>query len=210
MTQAVCIVCGAEKHGAWTQCPNCGFRPETVLELVTALAFSEKGQYRSQLGELPRILKQQIAAIEKGIGSFAVDTSMAPLVLRALKEPSFRDMLTLTRVAKNGLFAKRLNLHEIGPDSYASHVLTRGRDMDKSAFDAIRCVEDGDLYVMVVYENGDRQQRAVPKDQWYAAYDMMILTERAARERTKLQKIYEGFCECLIEQYLASGTASLS
>ncbi|MDH3581777.1 MAG: hypothetical protein OEM91_14265, partial [Hyphomicrobiales bacterium] len=96
-----------------------------------ALAFSEKGQYRSRLGELPRFVKEQIAAIDKGIGSFAVDTSMAPLVLRALREPSFRDMLTLTRKAKDSLFAKRLNLHEIGPDGYASHVLTRGRDMDR-------------------------------------------------------------------------------
>lgn len=206
MTQAVCIVCGDQKVGAWTHCPHCRFRPETVLELITALAFSDQGQYRLRLGELPRFVQQQIAALEKGDGSFTFDMSMIPLVERGLKDPSFRDVLTLKRVARDGLLSKQLNMHEVGPDGYAAHVLQRKRDIGAHEFDAIRSVGDGDLYVIVVYESGERQQHAVAKDRWYAVHDIMIITGRESIDRPVLQKIYEETCANYIERYLSTGT----
>jgi hypothetical protein len=168
------------------------------LELVNSLAFSTSGHYASRLSELPAFIRRQHDALEGGTSSFTLDRSILQQVNAAIKDPSFRDMLTLRRAAKNSVFSKQLNLHEVGPDGY------RGRDVERRAFDAIKSVDDGDLYVIVVYEDGVRRQVGVPKDRWYAGYDLNILVERKLLNRSKLQQVYEELCESLIEAYLAS------
>jgi hypothetical protein len=205
VTQAICIICGIEKFGAWTDCPHCNFRPETVLEL--ALAYSDSGRYRDRLREVSRFVKQQKATMETGKGSMPFDISMIKSVQHAIRNPDFRDILTLKRIAKDTLFSRQLNLHEIGPDGYRAHVLKRKRDIGASEFDAIRSIGDGNLYVIVSYDNGVRRQAAVSKDKWYGAYDLMLLVEREIGSRPKLQILYEELCRSWIEEHLALSPA---
>jgi hypothetical protein len=178
VTHAVCIVCGTEKFGAWTLCKSCGFTPQTGLERTVALAYSDRGEYGTSLQQVSRLVRSQGTVMESGQGTFNFEPRLIELVQQAISEPGFRDMLTLRRAAKDTLLSKQLNLHEIGPDGYNAHVLKRGRDIESKIFDAIRSVGDGDLYVVVGYENGERRETAVPKDKWYAAYDLMLLVER--------------------------------
>jgi hypothetical protein len=211
VTQAVCIVCGERKIGALTLCASCRFRPETVLELTTALAFSERGQYRSRLQELPQFIRKQVAALDAGIGEFVFDTSIFPLVLKGLRGPSFRDLLTLKRLARDGWFFKQLNEHEIGPDGYVARVLRRGRDIPTDEFDALRFsglrdIGDGDLYTLGVREKETLTRTRVTKDRWYAAYDLRTINARKTIDRPLLQKMYEETCLILIERYLSTGT----
>lgn len=41
MTLAICINCGDEKVGAWTECVSCGFVPESDDDLMKSLALSD-------------------------------------------------------------------------------------------------------------------------------------------------------------------------
>jgi hypothetical protein len=41
MTNAVCLRCGAQKHGAWVPCRKCGFSPSTAEEKAKAVALSD-------------------------------------------------------------------------------------------------------------------------------------------------------------------------
>lgn len=44
MTTALCLTCGEMKLGAWTDCPNCGFKPATDREFTQHLLMSEHHQ----------------------------------------------------------------------------------------------------------------------------------------------------------------------
>lgn len=203
MTRAVCIICGTPKFGAWTRCDNCSFIPLTVVELITAIAYSDNGKYRNQLDQLSAHVRQQLAVLERTTGQpFVIDPELIAQTIKAIQEPSFRDVHTLTRKASTGFFKKQLNHHSIGPDGYQSHVLTRGRDIGWKEFDAIRSTGDGDLYVMVVYENGLPRETAIPKDRWYAIFDLHILADRSVTRRSKLQLFYEEMCRKQVEGHL--------
>jgi hypothetical protein len=41
MTVAICLRCGARKHGAWTRCPDCGFLPEDDEDLARSILVSD-------------------------------------------------------------------------------------------------------------------------------------------------------------------------
>lgn len=42
MTRAVCIKCGDQKSGCWTQCPACGHTPHGETELADSLCMSDQ------------------------------------------------------------------------------------------------------------------------------------------------------------------------
>ena len=202
MTQAVCIVCGASKVGAWTECRSCEFEPRTGIELVSSLAYSDQGRYKSVLNTLPGLISQQIAGLDGSGGAVSIDLSLIQEAIDWIRNPSHRDPLTLRRGAKDGIFEKQLNVHEVGPDGYRSDVLTRGKDIDPAAFDAVRSSPDRELFVLLVYEHGQEQRQSVSKQQWYALHDLMLLQERRMKERSKLQRIYEECCQEMSEDFL--------
>ncbi len=41
MTRAICIECGEEKIGAWTECSSCSFKPQTSDDFMKSIALSE-------------------------------------------------------------------------------------------------------------------------------------------------------------------------
>ena len=51
MTRAVCIQCGASKHGALTLCTTCSFQPATPEEQAKAIILSDHHMSASALTE---------------------------------------------------------------------------------------------------------------------------------------------------------------
>lgn len=163
MTQSICIVCRSYKFGAWTTCKQCCFRPRTIFDLAISITrIIESIGY--QLQHLSSIVAKHDRDLEEG-GTLQFDVSIFDRISTFIKEPSWRDVLSLRRAAKDGLSKKELNLHEVGPDGYRSLVLRRNRDIGAHAFDAIRSVRDGDAYAIVAYTSGgQRHQSFVGKD----------------------------------------------
>lgn len=54
MTRAICIRCGAEKHGCWTRCRDCGHAPFGEVELADSLCLSD--QYLDE-EDLPAVVE---------------------------------------------------------------------------------------------------------------------------------------------------------
>lgn len=207
MTQAVCMICGGRKFGALVPCPSCEFTPRTILDLTLSMEYSDRGKYARELDSLSIAIKENLNAIDIGDenSTFSLDRTMIDGVAHHIHDPSWRDMLTLKRSAKDGLFKKRLNVHEIGPDGYHSFILERGTNIEGRAFDAVRSVGDGDMYVTAFYEKGEKMHQAISKDKWYVVYDKMLLVERAATMRSKMQEFYDSTCEMLLDMYLTTG-----
>ena len=81
MTVAVCIRCGALKHGALTPCPKCRFDPERNEDKAKAMVLTDHWLPEEELGriseriksELPvtypeDMVRQYVEFFEKGIG----------------------------------------------------------------------------------------------------------------------------------------------
>jgi hypothetical protein len=149
-----------------------------------------------------------VAAERKG--TLKLDTSIYILLEQRLADQTFRDILTLVRTAKDGIFKKELNMHLIGPDGYQSLVRTRGKDIDKVAFDEARSEDDGNLYVSYHYESGDLKTTTVSKKHWYILYDKMQLVERKASAQGPYLDLLDGIFEVLLENYLERGTITSS
>jgi hypothetical protein len=201
------MICGNFKTGSWTACPACHFVPKTILDLVASVEYSDKGAYKEDLKRLSIGIRENWNAIEHG-GSgntFKIDELILSAMARRISNPSWRDMLTIKKEAKDGFFKKRLNYHEIGPDGYRHSILERGANLDAKTFDAIRSIEDGDMYVVVFYEDGQRNQHVVRKDKWYVFYDKMLLAERELYGRSKAQEFYDKLCDMLLDTYLQEG-----
>ena len=52
MTVAVCVQCGAIKHGAFTPCAECGFDPDTELDAAYSLALTDHYFSRDVLDQI--------------------------------------------------------------------------------------------------------------------------------------------------------------
>ncbi len=57
MTVAVCIRCGARKHGAWTSCPACGFLPEDEVDLAKSVQLTDHYLGQSDLDGIGERIK---------------------------------------------------------------------------------------------------------------------------------------------------------
>jgi hypothetical protein len=98
-----------------------------------------------------------------------------------MKQPDWRDMVTLARKAKDGFFRKQLNWHSVGPDGVKSTVLTRGKDIGKREFDQFRKHLGQDVFVLDTYENGTLVSNQVTKDMWYCFFDIHVCEDRKAQ-----------------------------
>lgn len=59
MTMAVCFKCGCTKWGAFTECPDCGFAPETEADKSKSLSLSDWVQDGDTLQEISEELIAQ-------------------------------------------------------------------------------------------------------------------------------------------------------
>jgi hypothetical protein len=206
MTKAVCMSCGQLKFGAYTKCSFCGFTPATLLDLTMSEVYSDHYVADNQLETLSARIRSTRKAVEEKQGTIDMDTSIYMLLEKRLADQSFRDMMTLTKKAADGMFRKELNIHLIGTDGYESRIALRGRDLDAEAFDAARSTGDGDLYLSYHYKAGRRQTTAVTKRVWYIIYDKLLLLDRQARSRTAYLAMLDGIYEMLLDNYAEYGS----
>jgi len=203
MTTAVCIACGEMKHGAFNRCQSCGMIPNTALEFAMSVHYTDHYHSASDLIAISKAIKENVAAINLGVGSFVFDNSIIPVLEGFLADPSSRDPLTLRRQTRSSWLIKQLNAHLIGPDGYESSVVKRGKDIGKNEFDAVSSIGDGDLYLICAYEGGHRRTSAISKSNWYALRDLMVLKERAPQN--KYLQLLDNLCENFLSNYVRFG-----
>jgi hypothetical protein len=206
MTKAICMNCGERKFGAFVDCPKCKFRPQTLLDLTMSEMYSDHHATEEGLKNLAATVVNNIAVTKYRVGTFKLDSNIFSLLELRLANQTFRDILTLVRKAKDGIFRKELNVHLIGPDGYQSFVSVRGKEMDKNAFDKTRGEGGGDLYMSYCYESGTRKTRAISKRDWYILYDKMLLAERQARFQSTYLNVLDKIFEPMLDNYLEHGT----
>jgi hypothetical protein len=206
MTKAVCMNCGELKFGAYNECARCSFKPRTLFDLTMSEIYSDRYVNEAELKTLAAKVQNNRAVAESREGELFVDTSIYMLLERRLADQSFRDMLTLVRRAKDGLFRKELNMHLIGPDGYESAVAVRGKDIDRQLFDAARNTGDGDLYLQYYYEQGHRKTSTISKRDWYILYDKMLLVERGLTSHSAYVSLLDKIYDELLDAFVRYGT----
>ncbi len=162
------------------------------------------------LKRLTAVVKNNREVAKDRKGTLQLDSSIYLLIEKRLADQTFRDMLTLVKRAKDGIFKKELNMHLIGPDGYQSLVRIRGKDIDKAAFDRLRSEGDGNLYASYHYEGGNRKVTTVSKRDWYILFDKMQLIERQATGQSAYLDLLDGIFEALLDNYLKHGTIVFS
>ena len=205
MTKAVCMNCGELKLGAYIPCPHCKFSPRTLLDLTMSELYSDRCSDEEGLRKLAATIKNNQKVAQYLTGTLEIDASIYSLIEQRLANQTFRDMLTLVRKAKDGIFRKELNMHLIGSDGYQSLVRLRGKDIDKESFDKIRSEGDGDLYVSYHYDGGNRKISAVSKRDWYILYDKMQIVERQALGQSPYLNLLDKIFDSLLDNYLKHG-----
>lgn len=206
MTTAVCMNCGELKFGAFLECPSCKFKPVTLFDLTMSEMYSDHHVNSGDLAKLTERVRNNRTVTAGRKGTLELDASIYSLLEQRLADQSFRDILTLVRKAKDGIFKKQINVHLIGPDGYQSLVRTRGRDIDKAEFDQIRSEGDGNMYLSYHYERGELKTTAVSKKRWYILYDKMQLVDRSARRQGAYIALLDEIFDALLESYLEHGT----
>jgi hypothetical protein len=107
LTVAVCVKCGARKHGAWTPCRACGHSPFGEDEVAWSLILSdhrlsadqlqEASQFIAATGQMPGIdpdvLNREIASVR------AKARSLARMGLLVAPDEVVRKMLLISSVA---------------------------------------------------------------------------------------------------------------
>lgn len=59
MTQAICLKCGNEKHGALTPCSKCGFLPSDVVDRAKSILLSDHHVERADLKALASTIAER-------------------------------------------------------------------------------------------------------------------------------------------------------
>ena len=76
MTAAVCLKCGRMKVGAWTPCPACSYRPDTVEDRARHLIVTDHYQkaevleqisQRIQAGQPPQFVEEQVRQVAEAL-----------------------------------------------------------------------------------------------------------------------------------------------
>jgi hypothetical protein len=57
MTMAICLRCGARKHGAWTPCLKCGFAPKESEDLAKSVLLSDQCLEQAALEDMEQRIK---------------------------------------------------------------------------------------------------------------------------------------------------------
>jgi hypothetical protein len=184
--------------------------PETLFDLTMSEVYSDHYYNDDGLQKLSVDVKNNQAVLERKAGSFRIDSSIYILLEKRLADQSFRDMLTLIRRAKDGIFRRELNMHLIGPDGYESRVSVRGKDIDKRTFDAARSAEGRDLYFSYHNEAGERKTAPVSKRNWYILYDKMKLLGRQVRGQSAYVALLDGIYDEMLDNYLKHETITVS
>lgn len=100
MTQAICFNCGAEKFGAFNQCPECKATPSNIDQQILSIALCEHMHSKSQLTDYAK----DIRAGRKPI----ISAGKLAQVHDALKDPQLMSMLGSISVRANNEHVKPL------------------------------------------------------------------------------------------------------
>jgi hypothetical protein len=182
LTTAVCLCCGEQKFGAFVQCGECSYAPLTGWELSISVICSD------QLIPIPQ-LRSLAAHIgedrNRGIRhDWRFDKGADVYITQMFDEPSWRDMLTLTRGAESGLFRRQMNWHFTGPDGDHSEIVTRGKELPRTEFNAIYKDSGADAFFVEAYNQGSLDASPVSKRRWYCARDINFCVSRRAQNLT--------------------------
>jgi hypothetical protein len=205
MTKAVCMNCGQLKFGAYCDCPQCGFIPKTLFDLTMSEMYSDNYVDENGLQKLSTDVKHNQEVLLGQPGALRIETAVYMRLEQRLADQSIRDMMTLVRKAKDGLFRKELNVHLVGPDGYESRIAVRGKDLDEKVFDSARSVGKGDVYLTYHYEAGKRQTAVVSKQTWYIFYDKMLLISRQGATRSAYLALLDAMYDEFLDNYLKYG-----
>lgn len=182
MTLAICLACSEQKLGAFVSCKVCGYRPGTGWELAVSMICSDSVIPVSQLESLASDLRRDRSLNLKHAWLF--DEGADVFISRRFDDPSWRDIFSLQRQARQSLFAKQLNFHYEGTDGYHSAVILRGKDMAKAEFDALLPATNGDVFFLETYVDGKRVAEQIGKAVWYCFKDINYYLRKQATYMT--------------------------
>lgn len=202
MTKAVCLHCGLIGRGAMTPCSSCSYRPDSAYEIGWAIVQSDHHRPESTL---ERISEQHKKRYEEQKPAFMRHSAEEEkLILSYFEAFDSRDMLTLTRNAKNSIFRKQLNFHFVGPDGYEAKTVERKKDISKQKFDAIRSVCGDDVFLVNSYLDGELRSAQVPKNIWYAMRDKMVLIDKFHTAPDKILQVLFAQAMDFTKSYLSN------
>lgn len=168
--------------------------------------YSDHYVSESGLQKLSADVKNNWTVLQERKGSINIEPTVYVLLEQRLADQSFRDMLTLVKRAKDGLFRKELNMHFIGADGYQFDIAVRGKNINKETFDTVRSTDDGDMYLTYCYEAGNRKTTVVSKRNWYILYEKFLLVDRQVTSRSAYLVLLDGIYDTLLDCYLKHGT----
>ncbi len=186
MTKASCILCGNMKFGAFTKCKKCNFVPQTTWEFASSNISSDNYIEEKSLCELSKETNYKYENDIDEIVKFGGDSDI--LIEKMYSDPSYRDIFTISKPAKNSFFKKRMNFQFDGTDGYHVEIVTRGEEVPKEAFDILVKEYDGDAFFIETYEEGKKISSQVSKDKWYCFKDMYNYVGRNDSVKTKRQE----------------------
>lgn len=104
MTIAICICCGKEKWGAFNQCENCGFTPNTEDELVESVFLSGHYFKKSTLEDIS-------IAFQSG-NPPKIDPESKEMIKSQLHKFLIKNSIEKPRKKKNGFFERLFRSQE--------------------------------------------------------------------------------------------------
>lgn len=202
MTVNACVVCGEIGTGILLPCRKCGYKPITSWEMAFAAYNSDHNISRESVLAAGDAISDRYKNSKPAF--FRFSPAEERKLSRFIAEPSGRDVIELRRGAKNGFFRRQLNFHIIGPDGYESIVATRGKELPKKEFDSIAGLGSTDIFMIRTYVDGDRQDRVIDKDIWYAVKDHFNLLDRLIANEGKMLSAISAMARHHTMNFLAS------
>lgn len=170
MTHAICIFCFSEKFGAFTACPACKNRPESVAQYAASFLFSDNLYERSTLQRVEEFMEKRVH-FWRATGRVDDDFYLLMKICfrYVLKNYKKIDLTFFQRTAKQGLFRREVDLHIIGNDGYQHRLGKSDRKLSSN---------DLDIFLIENYQNGERRLIETDFPTWVLFRDRMKLVEK--------------------------------
>ena len=182
MTVAICLACGESKFGAFVGCKVCSFRPSTGWELAISQVCSDNVMPVSVLKQIAVDIDEDRLARQPHSWNF--DEGADIYISRTFDDPTWRDMFSLTKLAKQSFFSKQMNWHFNGTDGYRCQVVTRGQEITKGEFDALKRENGEDVFFVEAHFSGKPNATQIDKAVWYCMADLNEYVERQVTSKS--------------------------
>jgi hypothetical protein len=167
-------VCGKKKFGAFNKCNSCNYDPETGWEMCVSMILSDTFLSEQDLDRYGEKIARGLA--QASAFQFRFDKNSIDFIASHFANPTWRDPLTLVRQARNGWLRRRMNWHTVGPDGYVAKIVTRGKDVSCSTYDAVSADSRTDAFFVIEPENTPSDAKAVSKAAWYCVKDLQFIS----------------------------------